>query len=164
MKNFKVLLLVVAISVGFLLAGLPVAQAGDTLTIWPIVPGVHGDISEGCLTIYYELTGYDCCDGDTGVRMYFFLRLYEKKTKKWHLISAVDNGPPARPGPYCQTLDVDSGEQQQALIRFLNNSVLPLLDPAGGYTSVQLKDVVNDYYNVSVSPRSVVADIVIVAN
>ena len=164
MKTFKVFLIVVAMSVGILFSGQPVVQAGDTLALWPIVPGARGDISEGCLTIYYEETDYECCNVDTGVRMYFFLRLYEKKTREWFLITAVDNGHPGRPGPYCQTLDVDVGIQQQALVRFLNNSVLPLLNPASGYTSVQLKDVNNDYYNVSVSPRSVVADIVLVAN
>jgi hypothetical protein len=163
MKNFKVFLIVVAVSVGFLLSGQPVVHAGDTLTLWPIVPGVRGDISKGCLTIYYEKTGYECCDGDTGVRIYFFLRLYEKQTKEWHLITAVDNGPPAQSGPYCLILDVDSGKQQQALIRFFNNSVLPSLDPTGGYTSVQLKDVDNWYFNGS-APHSVVADIVLVAN
>ena len=164
MKNFKVFLVMVAVSIGMLLLVQPVAQAGDTLTIWPIVPGARGDISEGSLTIYYEKTGYDCCDGDIGVRIYFFLRLYEKKTKTWHIITAVDNGPPAQPGPYCLTLDVDNGKQQAALGRFLNNSVLPLLNPTGGYTSVVLNDVVKDYYNVSVSPYGVVADIVLVAN
>jgi hypothetical protein len=163
MRIPKSVFAILAMAVVILLAGHPVVQAGEGLDMWGTDPGAKGDRLSGTLTIYYEQTGAPCCDGDTGVRMYFFLRLYEKKTNEWHIITAVDENPP--PGGHCLVLDVDSGLQRLALQAFFDEKVLPQLEQS--YTSIALKEVKNDYHNytqgIMEDPICVIADITLVA-
>jgi hypothetical protein len=144
------------------LAATPVAQAGQGLEDWPVNPAAKGDRSTGQLTIYYEVIPDNPakCTGEESVKMLFFLRLYEKKTKTWHIITAVNQG------PFCLTFDIATRNQQGALEQFLQNDVRPRLT-AAAYSQVLLKDVEDAYENIStppvVQPYCVSAEITIVA-
>jgi len=161
MRISKTILVSLAVAVLLIFAGQATALAGANLETWPIDPQAKGDRSNGSLTIYYEVLAPGCGDipGDVSVKMYFFLRLYEKKTKTWHVITAVDEG------PYCLLGGIDSGAQQTALVNFLEEKVLPKLCSSCGYTEIHLKDVEDDYENITVGPDPycVSADIKIVA-
>jgi len=158
----------------------PVAQAGQNLELWPVDGSAKGDRSTGQLTVYYEVMPADECVTEIEnpipgeppliviepkVKLIFFLRLYEKRAKKWHIITAEDSGDPAD-SYYCLTGDAITGLQQEALLRFLEDEVLPVLsDPS--YTAIFLKDVVDDYENATAIPKAppycISAEITIVA-
>ena len=154
MRIAKLSFCISAMLLVFVFAAQPTVHAGQNLTIWPIVDA-RGDSSDGCLTIYYEVVGWD--GAEERVLMFFFLRLYEKKTRTWHLISGSAN----------ETLSLIggavSGDQQQKLLDFLNGPVLDKLKP--GYSQVYLTGVENDIQNLQGNepPYVVGADITIVA-
>ena len=103
--------------------------------------------------------------GQPTVKMVFMLKLYEKKTKTWHIITGEDSAGPYE-GAYCITANLLDGVQQAALMNFLNTAV-PVRLTGGTYTTVFLKDVDDDYENIITPPLGppycVMADIVIVA-
>ena len=145
----------------------PAVQAAENLEIWPIAEdNVKGDRSKGQLTIYYEVVEGVYCDleepftGQDMVKMIFLLKLYEKNTKTWHIITAENEG------PFCLTGDVATQFQQQALLDFLQNNVRPALD-GSVYSAVYLKDVTDDFENTATGPLGppycVSAEITIVA-
>ena len=183
MKTLKVSFLII-MGIAFF-ASQSTVQAGENLDTWPIESGIRGDRSFGVLTIYYEVvdpTSAECIinsvTGETEplVKMYFFLRLYDRKTKYWHVITAIDEGPVIRGRlqGFCLTLDIRSVDQpqQNALLNFLNGPVLDALNedcPTCGYTLIHLTDVENDFENLTAPydpavPYAVIADIELTAN
>jgi hypothetical protein len=151
----------IAMVVVFVFAVQPVVEAGQNFTtIWPI-ENVRGDSSEGCLTIFYQVVGwYD--DGTVSeelVLMTFILRLYEKKTRKWHFITA----PAENTLRLIEDAKGSQALQQQELLNFFNGPVRNELN--AGYTSVHLTSVENDMETLQNSkpPYAVGADITLVA-
>jgi len=156
MRISKVAFSILAMAIVIVFAAQPVVQAGQNLTIWPI-ENERGDSSTGCLTLYYEVVGWDDDTGEELVLIFFFLRLYERKTRTWHLISA------AADTTFRLTQDALAGIQQQALMDFFNGPVRAKLN--SGYSSVHLTGVENDFENLSGNkpPYAVGADITLVA-
>jgi hypothetical protein len=156
MRNSKVILSVIVMVIVIVITVHPVVQAGQNLTIWPI-EDVRGDSSTGSLTLYYEVVGWDDDAGEELVMIFFFLRLYEKKTRTWQMISAVADT------TFRLTQDALVGMQQQELVEFFNGAVRENLKP--GYTSVHLTSVENDFENLTGNkpPYAVGADITLVA-
>ena len=156
MKIKKVNYFIIAMAILFTFTAQPVVQAGQNLTIWPI-ESVRGDSSTGSLTIYYLVVGWDEDQGEELVMMFFVLRLYEKKTKDWHFITAASDA------TFRLTFDAVTQLQQQELQSFFNGPVRAALN--NGYTSVHLTAVENDFENLSRGrpPYAVGADITIVA-
>jgi hypothetical protein len=152
--------------------------AGQNLDIWPIAdPTPKGDRSVGQLTVYYELIPGATCELDPtepAVNLIFFLRLYEKGAKKWHIVTYAHPGIEVAPGtysPFCLEADAYTGAQQQALLDFLDGPVLDALNSGRPlddlYIAVLLKDVTDDYENIGTPPKGppycVSAEITIVA-
>jgi len=158
MRNSKVAIFIIAAMIAIVFTAQPIVQAGQNLTIWPL-EDVRGDSSTGSLTIYYGVVGWDGGIGEELVLMTFILRLYEKKTRNWHFITA-----PAR-STFRLTQDANGqpGLQQQELLHFLNGPVRAELKE--GYTSVHLTSVENDFETLTSfrPPYAVGADITIVA-
>jgi hypothetical protein len=156
MRISKVTFSMIAMAIVIVFAAQPVVQAGQNLTIWPI-EDVRGDSSTGSLTIYYEVVGWDEVIGEELALMFFFLRLYERKTRTWHLISAVADT------TFRLTQDALAGIQQQELMDFFNGPVRAKLN--SDYSSVHLTGVENDFENLSGNkpPYVVGADITLVA-
>ena len=156
MRTSKAAFSIMAMVIVIVFAAHPVVQAGQNLTIWPI-EDERGDSSTGSLTLYYEVVGWDDAAGEELVLIFFFLRLYEKKTRTWQMISAVADT------TLRLTQDALAGEQQQALMRFFNGPVREKINP--GYTSVHLTSVENDFENLTGGkpPYAVGADITLVA-
>ena len=155
MKISKATLIAIAAVIVF--AAQPVVQAGQNLEgLWPI-DDERGDSSTGCLTIYYEVVGWNKSDSEEQVLMFFFLRLYEKKTRTWRLISASADK------TYSLTQDAVRQAQQIELRNFLNGPVLTEL--GSNYSSVHLINVENDFHNFDGNkpPYVVGADVTIVA-
>lgn len=145
MKKSKTAIAILAMTVVILIAGQPEAEAGEGLDIWPLSPGANGEIFFGTLVIIYTPVA-NCEYGETGVTMTFHLTLYKNRSNSWTFMS-TDAGPPApRSGSYCLFLDVDLGEQQAALTRFLDNEVGPGLK-GGKFSQIFLKKVDEDFYD-----------------
>jgi hypothetical protein len=132
---------ILATTIIFVFAAQPLVQAGQGLEDWWKVEDVKGDDSTGCLTIYYQVVSYDGDVGEELALMVFSLRIYEKKTKTWHLINGVADT------TVLLTSGVNNTNQRQELQDFLDNSVLPKLCQCG-YTSIHLTGVENDYHNL----------------
>lgn len=163
MKISKRAFSILAMAVVIAFAAQPIVQAGQNLDFWK-VEDVRGDSSTGRLTVYYEVVGWDVDSQEELALMFFFLRLYEKQTKTWHLISAVADR------TVSLTTDVQN-VQRQELQDFFDGPVLARLCPTCGYTSIHLTGVENDYHNLdsflgngpSQPPYCVSADITLVA-
>jgi hypothetical protein len=164
MKISKVTFTILAMAIAFIFAAQPLVQATQGVeTFWPITSGIKGgDGSTGFLTIYYEVVGWDAVQGEETVLMFFFLRLYEKKTRQWLFISDVAQK--TTPLTYGHV----NRSSQIALEAFLNGPVREQL--CCNPTEVFLTDVENDYHNLpddvvnnSNPPFGVSADITIVA-
>jgi hypothetical protein len=158
MRISKLAFLNVAMVIVIVFIAQPVVQAGQGLTIWPI-ENVRGDSSTGSLTIYYQVAGWDSDTSEELVLMIFILRLYERKTRTWHFISASAESTFS----LLQDANGPNAPQQQELLKFFNGPVLAELNP--GYASVHLTGVENDFENLTDNkpPYAVGADITLVA-
>lgn len=154
--NVAVTILIMAIVIAFTVQ--PVAQAAQGLDEWA-VEDERGDSSTGCLTVYYEVVGWDDFYREELALMFFFFRFYEKKTREWHIVSGVaDTTVLLRRG-------AAMGQHRTKLQEFLDGPVLSALCDTCGYTSIHLVKVENDYHNLgrAMPPFVVSADIEIVA-
>ena len=143
MKISRVTFAVLATAVLIVFAIQPVAKAGQGLDLWRI-EDVKGDSSTGCLTIYYQIVGYDESYGQELALMVFSLRIYQKNTRTWHLINGVADRT-------VLLMNDATQKQRDELQDFLDDSVFPKLCPTAtcDYNSIHLTGVENDYHNLS---------------